>query len=104
MTRIVTDENFNEVLNEGKPVVLDFWAEWCGPCRMVGPVIEELANEYEGRIIFGKIDVDENNELTAQYEIRSVPTVLFIKDQQVVDKLVGAAPKANYIKKIEQIM
>jgi len=104
MARIVTDENFEEVLNEGKPVVLDFWAEWCGPCRMVGPVIEELANEYEGRVIIGKIDVDENNDVTAQYGIRSIPTVLFIKNRQVVDKLVGAAPKVTFVNKIEQLL
>ena len=104
MARIVTDENFEEVLNEGKPVVLDFWAEWCGPCRMVGPVIEELAAEYEGRVIIGKIDVDENNDVTAQYGIRSIPTVLFIKNRQVVDKLVGAAPKVTFVNKIEQLL
>jgi len=104
MARIVTDENFEEVLNEGKPVVLDFWAEWCGPCRMVGPVIEELAAEYEGRVIIGKIDVDENNDVTTQYGIRSIPTVLFIKNGQVVDKLVGAAPKATFVNKIEQLL
>jgi thioredoxin 1 len=104
MARIVTDENFNEVLNEDKPVVLDFWAEWCGPCRMIGPVLDELANEYEGRIVIGKIDIDENNDVTTQYGIRSVPTVLFIKNRQVVDKLVGAAPKATFVNKIEQLL
>jgi thioredoxin 1 len=104
MARIVTDENFSEILNEGKPVVLDFWAEWCGPCRMVSPIIDELATEYEGRVIIGKIDVDENNEITTQFEIRTIPTVLFFKDQQIVDKHIGAAPKSTFVEKIEQLL
>ncbi|MDR0796632.1 MAG: thioredoxin [Tannerella sp.] len=104
MARIVTDENFNEILNEGKPVVLDFWAEWCGPCRMVGPIIDELATAYEGRVIIGKVDVDDNNDIAAQFGIRNIPTVLFFKEQQVVDKQVGAAPKSTYIEKIEQLL
>jgi thioredoxin 1 len=104
MARIVTDDNFNGILNEGLPVVLDFWAEWCGPCRMVGPIIDELASDYEGRVIIGKVDIDENITLTDQFGIRNIPTVLFIKDQQVVDKQVGAAPKASYVAKIEQLL
>ena len=100
----VTDENFNEILNGDKPVVLDFWAEWCGPCRMVGPIIEELATDYEGRVIIGKVDVDDNDEITAKYGIRNIPTILFFKDQQLVDKLVGAAPKATFVEKIEQLL
>jgi len=104
MARIVTDENFNEIFNEGKPVVLDFWAEWCGPCRMVGPIIEELASEYEGRVIIGKVDVDDNNTLATQFNIRTIPTVLFFKDQEIVDKHIGAAPKATFVEKIEQLL
>lgn len=104
MARIVTDENFNEIFTESKPVVLDFWAEWCGPCRMVGPIIDELASEYEGRVIIGKIDVDDNNELATQFNIRTIPTVLFFKDQQIVDKHVGAAAKATFVEKIERLL
>ena len=104
MARIVTDENFNEIFTESKPVVLDFWAEWCGPCRMVGPIIDELASEYEGRVIIGKIDVDDNNELATQFNIRTIPTVLFFKDQQIVDKHVGAATKATFVEKIERLL
>ena len=100
----VTDENFNEILNEGKPVVLDFWAEWCGPCRMVGPIIDELASEYEGRVIIGKVNVDDNNEITTQFGIRNIPTILFFKDQQIVDKQVGAASKTTFIAKIERLI
>ena len=104
MTRTVTDENFNETMHEGKPVVLDFWAEWCGPCRMLGPTIDELASEYEGRVIIGKIDVDNNNDVTAQFGIRTIPTVLFFKDNQLVDKQIGVASKAQYIEKIERLL
>ena len=104
MARTVTDENFNEIMNEGKPVVLDFWAEWCGPCRMLGPIIDELATDYEGRVIIGKVDVDNNDEITAQFGIRNIPTVLFFKDGQIVDKLVGASPKAVFVEKIEQML
>ena len=104
MTRTVTDENFNETMHEGKPVVLDFWAEWCGPCRMLGPTIDELASEYEGRVIIGKVDVDNNNDVTAQFGIRTIPTVLFFKDNQLVDKQVSVASKAQYIEKIERLL
>lgn len=104
MTRTVTDENFNETMHEGKPVVLDFWAEWCGPCRMLGPTIDELASEYEGRVIIGKVDVDNNNDVTAQFGIRTIPTVLFFKDNQLVDKQIGVASKAQYIEKIERLL
>jgi len=99
----VTDENFNEIMSEGKPVVLDFWAEWCGPCRMVGPIIDELASEYEGRVMIGKVNVDDNNEITTQFGIRNIPTILFFKEQQIVDKQVGVASKIQFIEKIEQL-
>ena len=82
----ITDANFEELVNSGKPMVLDFWAEWCGPCRMVGPIIDELATEYEGRVTIGKMDVDNNNDVVAQFGIRNIPTVLFFKDGKVVDK------------------
>ena len=83
----ITDANFEELVNSGKPMVLDFWAEWCGPCRMVGPIIDELATEYEGRVTIGNI-----------------PTVLFFKDGKVVDKQVGAAPKTTFVSKIEALL
>lgn len=86
MALVFTDENIKEAIQSGKPVVVDFWAEWCGPCRMVGPVVEELAKEYEGRVIIGKLDVDENVETPNEYGIRNIPTILFFKDGQVVDK------------------
>ena len=104
MAITITEENFNEILNEGKPLVLDFWAEWCGPCRMVGPIIDELASEYEGRVVIGKVDVDENNEVSTQFGIRNIPTVLFFKEGQLIDKQIGAASKATYIEKIEQLL
>lgn len=90
----VTDANFEELVNAGKPMVLDFWAEWCGPCRMVSPIIDELATEYEGKVTIGKMDVDNNNDVVAQFGIRNIPTVLFFKDGKLVDKQVGAAQKS----------
>ena len=86
----ITDNNFKEILAKGTPVVIDFWAPWCGPCKMVGPIIDELAKEYEGRVIMGKCDVDENSDLPAEFGIRNIPTVLFFKDGALVDKQVGA--------------
>ncbi|HMS51314.1 MAG TPA: thioredoxin [Chitinophagales bacterium] len=97
-----TDANFSEaVINSDKLSVVDFWAEWCGPCRMVGPIIEELATEYNGQVNVGKVDVDNNQQVSLNYGIRSIPTVLFIKNGQVIDKIVGAASKAIYKQKIE---
>ena len=104
MALVFTDENIKEAIQSGKPVVVDFWAEWCGPCRMVGPVVEELAKEYEGRVIIGKLDVDENVETPNQYGIRNIPTILFFKDGQVVDKQIGAAPKAALAAKVESLL
>ncbi|MDR3268672.1 MAG: thioredoxin [Tannerella sp.] len=104
MARIVTDENLKDVLNEDKPIVLDFGAEWCGPCRAVAPFIDELAIEYEGKVIVGKINVDDNDETTTQFGVRNIPTVLFIKDKQVLDKIVGATNKAAYAEKIEKLL
>ena len=100
----ITDSNFQEILAEGKPVVMDFWAPWCGPCKMVGPIIDELATEYEGEVIIGKCDVDENGDVAAEYGIRNIPTVLFFKNGELVDKQVGSAPKSAYVAKIEAIL
>ena len=100
----ITESNYKEVLAEGKPVVLDFWAPWCGPCKKIAPIIEELAEEYEGRVIIGKCDVDDNVELTSRFGIRSVPSVFFLKNGQIVDKSVGAAPKQTFVEKIEALL
>ena len=100
----VTDANFEELVNSGKPMVLDFWAEWCGPCRMVGPIIDELATEYEGRVTIGKMDVDNNNDVVGQFGIRNIPTVLFFKDGKLVDKQVGAAQKPVFVAKIDALL
>ena len=100
----ITDSNFQEILAEGKPVVMDFWAPWCGPCKMVGPIIDELATEYEGKVIIGKCDVDENGDVAGEYGIRNIPTVLFFKNGELVDKQVGSAPKSAYVAKIEAIL
>ena len=100
----ITDANFEELVNSGKPMVLDFWAEWCGPCRMVSPIIDELATEYEGRVTIGKMDVDNNNDVVAQFGIRNIPTVLFFKNGELVDKQVGSAPKPTYAAKIEALL
>lgn len=100
----ITDSNYKEILAEGKPVVIDFWAPWCGPCKMVGPVIDELATEYEGKAIIGKCDVDDNDDVASEFGIRNIPTVLFFKDGQLVDKQVGSAPKATYAAKIDALI
>ncbi len=104
MAMNVTDANFEEVvLKSDKPVLVDFWAEWCGPCRMVGPIVEELANDYEGKAVVAKVNVDENPEITAKYGIRNIPTILFFKDGEVVDKTVGALPKGKLAEKLDGI-
>ena len=100
----ITDANFNEYANSGKPMVLDFWAEWCGPCRMVSPIIDELAQEYEGRVVIGKMDVDNNDEVVGQFGIRNIPTVLFLKNGEMVDKIVGATSKDKFVEKIESLL
>ncbi|HOK36445.1 MAG TPA: thioredoxin [Paludibacteraceae bacterium] len=99
-----TDENIKEIINNGKPVVIDFWAEWCGPCRMMSPIIEELAHEYEGKVEIGKLNVDENSETTEEYGIMNIPTLLFFKNGQIVDKQVGATQKSVLVKKIEALL
>lgn len=101
----ITDANFEElVAKSDKPVLLDFWAEWCGPCRMVGPVVEELAKDYEGKAVIGKVNVDHNANVSAMFGIRNIPTILFFKGGQVVDKQVGAVPKSVLDSKLKALM
>ncbi len=100
----LTDANFEElVLKSGQPAVVDLWAEWCGPCRMVGPLVEEMSKEYEGRAVIGKLDVDSNPGVSAKYGIRNIPTILFFKNGELVDKQVGAVPKSVLVKKLENL-
>ena len=97
-----TDGNFEaEVLNSDKPVLVDFWAEWCGPCRMIGPVVEEMAGEYEGKAKIGKVNVDNNPDISVKYGIRSIPALLIFKDGEVVDQIVGAVPKPHLTKQLD---
>ncbi len=101
----ITDSNFEqEVLKEKLPVLVDFWATWCGPCLMMAPIVEEIAQEYTGRLKVAKLDVDQNNQTSIQYGIRSIPTLFFFKDGKVVDRIVGAVPKQNFVEKIEKIL
>jgi len=101
----LTDSNFEEmVLKSDKPVLVDFWAEWCGPCRMVGPVVEELSKEYEGKAVIGKVNVDLNSNISMNYGIRNIPTLLYFKNGQVVDKQVGVAQKSVLAAKLDAQM
>ena len=101
----ITDANFEElVMNSDKPVVVDFWAEWCGPCRMIGPVIEEMSTEYEGKAIIGKVNVDQNPGVSAKFGVRNIPTILFVKNGEIADKSVGAVPKAQLTAKLDAIL
>lgn len=100
-----TDANFEElVLKADKPVLVDFWAEWCGPCRMVGPIVDELSGEYADNAVIGKVNVDNNPGISAKFGIRNIPTVLFFQGGEVVDKQVGAAPKTAYEGKLNALM
>ena len=100
-----TDGNFEElVLKLDKPVIVDFWAEWCGPCRMVGPIVEEVGVEYDGKAVVAKVDVDSNPGITSKYGIRNIPTILYFKNGDVADKQVGAVPKSTIISKLEALI
>jgi thioredoxin 1 len=99
-----TDANFDElVIKSGKPVIVDLWAEWCGPCRILTPIVEEMAKDYEGRAVIGKLNVDDNPEVTAKYGVRNIPTLLFFKGGEVADKQVGAVPKSALVGKLEKL-
>ncbi len=100
----ITDANIAGLMAEGKPMILDFWATWCGPCQMVGPMIDELAEEFNGKIIVGKVNVDENSDLPSQYGIRNIPTILFFKGGEMVNKLVGAQSKAKLQEEAQKLL
>jgi thioredoxin 1 len=100
----ITNENFTSLKNGALPLVVDFWATWCGPCRMVSPIISKLAEKYEGKIVIGKCDVEENEDLAAEYGIRNIPTILFFKHGDVVDKIVGAQSEAKLDEKMQALL
>lgn len=97
----ITDANFDEIIKTGQPVLVDFWAEWCGPCKMIGPVVEELAGDFDGKAVIGKVNVDDNPGVSARFGIRSIPTLLVFKNGEIVDKQIGAVPKTALADKIK---
>ena len=100
----ITNENYESYKNGSLPLVIDFWATWCGPCRMVAPIIEELANEYDGKVTVGKCDVEEADDIAADFGIRNIPTIVFMKDGKILDKIVGAASKSKIEEKIKALI
>ncbi|MDD2247069.1 MULTISPECIES: thioredoxin [Proteiniphilum] len=100
----ITDATLEKVLQTDKLVIIDFWAEWCGPCKMVGPIIDQISEEYKDKVVVGKLDVDNNDEATSRFGIRNIPTILFIKGGEVVDKVVGAGPKNTFTSKIDKLL
>ena len=100
----ITNESFESLKNGELPLVVDFWATWCGPCKAIAPLVEELAKEYDGKIVVGKCDVEENDDIAMEFGIRNIPTILFIKDGKVVDKFVGATTKAKLQEKFEKLL
>jgi thioredoxin 1 len=98
---VLTDATFGDAIKGDKPVLVDFWAEWCGPCKMIGPAVEELANDYDGKAVVAKLNVDENPETTAKFGVRSIPTLLVFKNGQIVDKQIGAVPKSVLAQKLQ---
>ncbi len=98
----LTEDNFQSVLEEGQPLLVDFWAEWCGPCRMVAPTLDQLASEYDGKVRIGKLNVDQNQALSMQYQVQSIPTFLMFKDGEVIGRMMGAMPKAAFEKFIDK--
>lgn len=100
----ITNENYESYKNGSLPLVIDFWATWCGPCRMVAPIIEELANEYDGKVTIGKCDVEEADDIAAEFGIRNIPTIVFMKDGKIIDKIVGAASKSKIEEKVKALL
>ena len=104
MAFVFTDENLKQEIESGKPVVVDFWATWCGPCRSIAPIVEELAQAYDGRVLIGKYDVDEGTDMAAEFGVRNIPTLLFFKDGQLVDRMVGSTGRDALTEKIEKLL